>query len=323
LHKTGYATAARQMLEEQKISWQLCSTGYEALSGAEYKEFKFENSSVKVQFNPRRIVSSAAKVDEQAIKNRKCFLCRENLPREQKGIEYGADYLILGNPYPIFPEHFTVPNVNHIPQRIKDSFPDMLKLSRDLSEYYTVFYNGPKCGASAPDHLHFQAVTKGFMPVENELAQLKSNCGKELISTVSLKITAVDDGLRKFFVIASNDETAIIKNFGAVYDVLSTGSSEEEPMFNILALYKESAGWQVLIFPRAKHRPDVYFKEGDEKLLLSPASTEMGGICILPGKDDFMKINKEMIKNIYNEVSFDGKRFEDTCKRLSMLLPEK
>jgi hypothetical protein len=272
-----------------------------------------------VQFNPRRIVSSAAKVDEQAIKNRKCFLCRENLPAEQKGIEYGEDYLILGNPYPIFPEHFTIPKISHVPQRIKGVFTDMLQLSRSLSKYYTIFYNGPKCGASAPDHLHFQAVTKGFMPVENELDLLKKQCGKILSKTISVEVTAIDDGLRKFFVISSGKEDAIINSFNMIYSVLETGTPEEEPMFNIITSFSEGSGWDVLIFPRAKHRPGIYFKEGDERLLISPASTEMGGVCILPGKNDFIKINKEIIKDIFKEVTFNSQRFESACTGLQQI----
>ena len=121
---------------------------------------------MKVQFNPGRYISTSAKVDEKSINDRKCFLCPANLPEEQKGILYEEEYLILGNPFPIFPEHFTIPNINHVPQQIKNNFPLMLKLTKDLSKHYVVLYNGPKCGASAPDHFHFQAGTKNFMPIE-------------------------------------------------------------------------------------------------------------------------------------------------------------
>ncbi|HNZ62580.1 MAG TPA: DUF4922 domain-containing protein, partial [Paludibacteraceae bacterium] len=150
----------KNLFKEQVSEWDLAKKNYEDLKNVQIKSFSFGDFEIVVQFNPARIVSSGAKVDEKTIKERKCFLCKENLPPQQKGVDAG-EYSILVNPYPIFPEHFTIPRKEHIPQQIKPFFSDMLELAKSMDEF-VVFYNGPKCGASAPDHLHFQAGTKNF-----------------------------------------------------------------------------------------------------------------------------------------------------------------
>ena len=144
------------LLTEQLASWETARNNYAALSGVQVKELNVNGTLYKVQFNPARIVSSGAKVDAKSIKERKCFLCPANLPAVQKGIPFEGHYNILVNPFPIFPRHLTVPETAHVAQRIAPRFGDMLDLARQLTDY-TIFYNGPKCGASAPDHAHFQA----------------------------------------------------------------------------------------------------------------------------------------------------------------------
>lgn len=153
------------LLTGQLASWETARNNYAALSGVRVKELNVNGILYKVQFNPARIVSSGAKVDAKSILERKCFLCPANLPPVQKGIPFGGHYNILVNPFPIFPRHLTVPELAHTPQRIATRFTDMLELAEALTDY-TIFYNGPKCGASAPDHAHFQAGNKGFMPIE-------------------------------------------------------------------------------------------------------------------------------------------------------------
>ena len=155
------------LLTEQLASWETARNNYAALSGVRVKELNVNGIPYKVQFNPARIVSSGAKVDAKSIQARKCFLCPANLPTVQKGISFGGHYHILVNPFPIFPRHLTVPELAHTPQRIATRFTDMLELAEALTDY-TIFYNGPKCGASAPDHAHFQAGNKGFMPIEKD-----------------------------------------------------------------------------------------------------------------------------------------------------------
>jgi len=162
------------LCEHQKASWELASKNYKLLSSVESKRYYFGSYKIETQHNPKRIKSSAAKTDKESIEKRKCFLCRENLPEEQKGILLHNEYLILCNPYPIFDYHFTISKLVHTPQLIKSNLIDMLAISKVLSDF-TVFYNGPDCGASAPDHFHFQACTKGAMPVEKEYENLKNN----------------------------------------------------------------------------------------------------------------------------------------------------
>ncbi|MEO8399869.1 MAG: DUF4922 domain-containing protein, partial [Ignavibacteriaceae bacterium] len=178
LNRGDFSNASKKLLELQIKSWSLAEKGYKSLESIQTKTFHFEGFDIKVQFNPGRIISSSAKVDEKSIKERECFLCIENLPIEQKGLLFNDEYLILVNPFPIFPEHFTLPNLKHIPQRIhsfsrKNPFSALLDFSKNLSKFYTVFYNGPNCGASAPDHLHFQAGLKNFIPIEADFHQLK------------------------------------------------------------------------------------------------------------------------------------------------------
>ncbi|MEG1539745.1 MAG: DUF4922 domain-containing protein, partial [Muribaculaceae bacterium] len=150
------------LLEDQLLVWDTAKNNYDALKGVNVKELKLGQSTVKVQFNPARITSSAAKVDTKSLKERKCFLCKANLPAVQKGIAWGDNYTILVNPFPIFPKHLTIPCNDHVDQRILSRIGDMMEIATDLDEY-TLFYNGPKCGASAPDHMHFQAGNKVYL----------------------------------------------------------------------------------------------------------------------------------------------------------------
>ncbi len=178
--ENNFADAAKRLFEIQKEQWPMLSSGFKSLETVKSKSFQFDGFKIKAQFNAGRITSTSAKVDPKSISERKCFLCTENLPAEQKGILYNDNYIILCNPFPIFPTHFTLTHKEHQPQRILDTFSDMLDLSKDLSKYYSVIYNGPRCGASAPDHLHFQAGNKFFMPIDDEFHQIKNEYGKEI-----------------------------------------------------------------------------------------------------------------------------------------------
>lgn len=306
LAKSDFAEAAKLLLEEQKKSWKELREGYESLKNIKIKTFQYDSFRMKVQFNPGRYISTSAKVDEKTINERKCFLCPANLPEEQKGILYQDEYLTLGNPYPIFPEHFTIPNINHVPQKIKYNFSLMLRLTKELSKYYVVLYNGPKCGASAPDHFHFQAGTKNYMPIEDDFHQMKNEYGEILFETDELIVSAIDDGLRRMISLEGIDAEKLItafNNFYMVYSALSINN--EEPMMNIISSYEAEFGWRVIIFLREKHRSSHYFAEGEDKILLSPASVDLGGVCITPLEKDFDRITKEKLTEILSEVSLN------------------
>lgn len=308
---SNFADAAKQLLEEQKKSWEQLRDGYESLKQIKTKTFQFDGFTMKLQFNTGRYISTTAKVDSKSINERKCFLCPANLPEEQKGILCEDEYLILGNPFPIFPEHFTIPNINHVPQQIKNNFPLMLKLTKDLSKHYVVLYNGPKCGASAPDHFHFQAGTKNFLPIIDDFHQLKNEYGELLIENDKLTVYGIDDGIRRMISLESLNSEVLTNVFDKLYDINSSVSgNHEEPLLNIVSAYEEEFGWSVIVFLREKHRSSHYFAEGDAKILLSAASIDLGGVCITPLEKDFERMTKEKLTEILSEVALNKNSFE-------------
>lgn len=311
IKENDYANAARLLLQVQINEWDKLDDGYKNLSSLKTKSFWFDSYKVKIQYNAGRIYSTSAKVDIDSIKNRSCFLCGKNLPEEQKGIKLLENYLLLCNPYPVFPEHFTIVTENHKPQEISSSFSDFVLLSKLLSDKYTVVYNGPQCGASAPDHLHFQAGTKYFMPIENDFHSIKNEFGDTVLNNEKLTITATDDGHRKFISLESNDDKILLKAFNNFYDIYSElNGNNGEPMMNLICNFDEEYGWRVIIFLRSKHRPSHYYLEGENQIMLSPAAIDLGGICIVPLEKDFNKIDKELLKSIFNEVILSVNDFE-------------
>ena len=289
------------LLEEQKKTWPQLSQGYEGLNSVRVRDLGCHGFSVRLQYNAARIVSSGAKVDAQSIKERKCFLCVENLPSEQKGILYREKFLVLCNPAPIFTRHYTISSVTHIPQELGSSIGPFLILAKDLSPDFTVFYNGPKCGASAPDHLHFQASPAGTIPVEIDARASARRILLKKESSVSF--WRMKNYGREVLLVESSDprelESAlmgILKKLGIVM------AAFEEPMVNVLCSYKDDM-WRVIIFPRRKHRPDVYFLEGEAKILVSPASVDIGGLVVTPVEKDFLRIDARMVEDIFQEVT--------------------
>lgn len=265
-----------QLFQEQLNDWALAKNNYKALEQVKVKTLDVNGHPYKVQFNPARIISSSAKVDAESVQERKCFLCRENLPAEQKGIPFKEKYMLLINPYPIFPRHLTIPATEHTPQLIVSRFGDMLDLAQQLDDY-VMFYNGPKCGASAPDHFHFQAGSKGFLPIEN---------AKNWSNAIQIK---------------SKDKQEILQRFQQIYDSLPLQPDDLEPMLNILAWY-ENETWTIYLFPRKKHRPACYYAAGNANLMVTPASVEMGGVFITPLEKDFEKITAKDIADILHEI---------------------
>lgn len=295
----------QNLLTGQLASWETARNNYAALSGVQVKELNVHGIPYKVQFNPARIVSSGAKVDAKSIRERKCFLCPGNLPPEQEGILFEGHYNILVNPFPIFPQHLTIPELEHVPQRIAPRFADMLELARQLTEY-TIFYNGPRCGASAPDHAHFQAGNKGFMPIE---ADWRRQVAGKVVDYGQAMLWYLNDAPRTTLVIEATDKNDAMVLFGIIYRVLDIPAGESEPMMNVLALY-EDGRWIVFIFPRAKHRPACYTAEGDANLLSSPASVDLGGVFIIPVEKDFLKITAEDVAQILSEVCLSADDFD-------------
>ena len=295
-----------ELFQEQKLNWKLLKDNHKSLKATKVKVFAYKGFSIKVQFNPERIVSSGAKVDKETIQKRQCFLCKENRPVEQNEVRFNDDYEILCNPFPIFNQHFTISHEKHIPQEIEHSFPELLNLSKALTQF-VVFYNAPNCGASAPDHLHFQAGNSDFLPIVKELNKLKTLYGEALSEKKEVEITAIDDGLRKIIVLESDSKDSIIEAFNKIYKLSETMDEHDAPMLNILAYYTK--GWKILIFLREKHRPWQYFEEGEANILFSPASVDMGGSLIFPLEKDFNKITSEDIEDMFHQVMISKDKF--------------
>ena len=293
-----------ELLEQQKMAWEDLRKGYESLKDVRERDLAYRGFSVRLQYNPGRIKSSTATVDRKHSKGHPCFLCLDQLPESQKGIFYRGDYLILCNPMPVFSSHFTVSHIDHRLQAIADHIEIFLQLMADLGSGWTVLYNGPKCGASAPDHLHFQVAPSGQMPIE-----------KEILEGVRLSVMRRMDGVllyrvgdlgREAILLEGSDPKAVKTAFTAYLNGLKKVLViEEEPMINVAGLYAEKT-WRLVIFPRRKHRPDAFFKEGDARLVLSPGVIDMAGLLITPVEKDFERLNVATVEAIYNEVSLQG-----------------
>lgn len=284
-------------IASQIAEWPQAAGNFEALKGVKVKEVELPGWTVKVQFNPARIVSSSAKVDAKSLKERKCFLCAENRPSVQRGIDWGGKYTILINPFPIFPRHLTIPDRTHTDQLIADRIADMMQLASELADY-TVFYNGPKCGASAPDHMHFQAGNSDFLTLGTALedAELKT------IATDGEATLALVDSLPlKVFVIDATNPAAGQRLFERLYAAIPVPEGEKEPMMNLLC-YATPAGVRLVVIPRKRHRPSFYGTEGEGTMLLSPASVDMGGVFITPLEKDFNALDAEKITQVLDEL---------------------
>jgi len=303
-----------ELLHEQVSNWELARTNFAGLKTVRTKSFDFGDFEVKVQFNPARIVSSGAKVDAKTIAERKCFLCTENRPAAQNSVDAG-DYLVLVNPFPIFPEHFTIPRKEHVEQQIKPYFSDMLELAKALDDYL-IFYNGPRCGASAPDHMHFQAGTKDFLPLVNDYTRLKDTHAQLLVESENFQLYNFNNYLRTVYCIESTDVESAKDAFEKLYTYFTSPPAplleergeievggEVEPMLNIVCTF-EDGKWFTFVLPRKTFRPWQYSAEGEQQLLVSPATVEMCGIFITPIEAHFEKITKEDVESILKQASF-------------------
>jgi ribosomal protein S18 acetylase RimI-like enzyme len=297
------AALAGSLCEHQKKTWPLLTAGVAALQGARMREIPGEGTQVRVQFNPGRMTSSAAPVDPEAIRRRPCFLCTENLPPEQEWILYREEYHILCNPAPLLPAHFTIAHRRHLPQSISGRLETFLTLAEDFGPRMVVLYNGPRCGASAPDHLHFHAASAGHLPVETRVPAAANRAttilkgGAEIFPTRGLWCGAVVIGGRERPAVAAAAD-GLIAALGRL-----TGAPEE-PLLNLIGSHTGEK-WRLILFPRLKHRPDAYFREGAERLLVSPGAVDMAGLLITPREEDFLKLDPGRVREIFREVAFD------------------
>jgi len=314
---------ANDLFDTQIDKWPEVAERYKQLGDVAVNNLIFEQVKLVSQFNPARIASTGAKVDAKSIKERPCFLCEHNRPDEQIDCCVAKRYQLLVNPFPILPRHFTIPLRHHQPQAILDKYEDMMKITEGLGDEMLVFYNGPLCGASAPDHMHFQAGSRGIVPLERDW---DSNYRKtrsrvwpisedELYEATQLEEMADNTGifsLRGYVcpgvIIVTRTPSANAVLFKKIYDVLPIPEGSNEPMMNVLA-WKEASSTDgsprivSVILPRSKHRPDCYFAEGDAKILVSPGALDMGGLLITPREEDFRKLTPEMAGMIIRECA--------------------
>ena len=299
-----------RFFDRQMEKWPLARKNYRDLRQAKTRELACGDNVVRVQWNPARMVSTGAKIDKQSIAERPCFLCSRNRPKEQIAKRFDDRMELLMNPYPILPMHFTIPLLRHRPQQIECNYEEIHRLLEVYPEMM-VFYNGPRCGASAPDHGHLQAGTRGVLPLQQAWARLSRNlevvCGLEEEENISL----MTDFMSPAFVIRSKSGEGDDRLFNSLCQAMeqvqrsqSIIAEGEEPMMNIVA-WRQADQYITVVFPRRKHRPDCYFAEGDKQLLVSPGALDMSGLVITPRQQDFENLTAEKTEEIMAECSME------------------
>lgn len=304
-----------QLLTQQKASWPDLNRACQALKQARSRDIACDGFSVRLLHNPGRLTSTTASVNSADIDQRPCFLCGHNLPDRQKGILYRNEYLILVNPMPVASGHLTIPHLFHRPQAIAGNMHTLLGLAADLGEEWMILYNGPRCGASAPDHLHFQAIPAGRTPIEQEVRQRErlAPYGPARNGVLCRQVGNVG---RDVILFAGKEADLVVEAVSQYIETLTEMESSyngEEPMINMMACLVDR-NLAVLVFPRQKHRPDAFFREEDDRITVSPAVVEMAGIIITPFEKDFERLDATAIEDIYREVSFK-KRGEGLYER--------
>ena len=272
------------------------------------------SDQLKVQWNPARIVSTGAKIDKKTLGDRPCFLCDKNRPKEQISKQIDERFLLLVNPFPILPIHFTIPARKHQLQSIYKNYGEMHRFLSLHSELM-VFYNGPKCGASAPDHLHFQAGTSGILPLQANWQRLSRNLTDIISLNDDEKIALIHDFVVPAFVIISKSEDSDEALFQRLYKSMPVRGDETEPMMNIIA-WRKGDEYISVVIPREKHRPEAYFAEGDAQMMVSPGALDMSGLIITPREEDFRKLTEESATAILQECGVSTDKMNSIVTKL-------
>ena len=309
----SYSEKIKVLFDEQLQEWELAKINYDQLARINSRSLDFGSYRIELQFNPGRIRSSAAKVDTKSIGERPCFLCSKNRPDAQKSLGYDDNLSILVNPYPIFNRHLTIVSYEHTDQRIFRYFSSMLKLSMEMNEFL-FFYNGPECGASAPDHFHLQAGNKGLLPIEADFENRR--CCNLLASIGLTEIWIWHDYGRGIATLKGSDMVGINNIFGDLFTELHLSQPEKpEPMLNLITSFTKGE-WVVHIIPRKAHRPAQFFADGDQNILVSPASVDLGGLLITPREKDFNNITNGIVNDIFKQVCYGEEEIVNLFKRL-------
>ncbi len=320
-------------INDQLSRWPLACGNFRALKNVIVKEMTINGLGVKVQFNPARIISSAARTDAASLNGRPCFLCPDNRPAEQIKKRFegrkGKRYDILVNPYPIFPDHLVIALDRHSEQSIWKRYVDLLDLSKAYQQY-VFFYNGPKCGASAPDHHHFQGAGKGLMPLESDVdMQIDIMDGKlsgedcileYLASVQDADLYHYDRFTSGVFVIRAETAKSSAKLFYRLLDCAPMPDGDREPRFNLFT-YHTGEEYRTIVVFRSKHRSRHYFSEGPDHLTMSPGCADMAGVFITPVKEDFDKLDERLLAEMVSEVSLPPADQDMIISRLTRTQP--
>ena len=287
-----------ELFERQARAWPLLAKGVEGLARAKTRPVRIDWVDIFIRHIPHRMASTTASVDRESVAKRPCFLCVENLPSEEEGVQFDKDFTIYCNPFPIVERHLTIAHRQHVSQRIANQFGNMLDLAARLPGYFVV-YNGPECGASAPDHMHFQAGSRRLFPIENDTAGMTG--------------ATVPNYGRNVLLLRGRDRSALIDRIDRAIDLVAEATGKRtEPMVNI-AVFHEKGEWVTYLFPRGKHRPEV-FHTGE--LTVSPASIDLCGIFVVPLAHDFERITGDAIAAIFREVTLPDYLFQEVAAKL-------
>lgn len=292
----------------QLSSWEQARNNYAQLEGVKQKRLTCGEDVVRVQWNPSRIVSTGAKMDARALAQRPCFLCDKNRPKEQQKAPLSEKLSLLVNPFPIFRKHYTMVCNEHKPQRILENYSELRNALMKHPELM-VFYNGPKSGASAPDHMHLQGAPNGEVVLQQEWGRVWKTARAIVEREDACGIYRLVDYLCPAILIKSKDDEMDAELFRKVYDALPLQEGDAEPQMNILAWMEGDVVLSVII-PRSKHRPECYYAEGEELCMVSPGAVDMAGLIITPRQEDYEKLTAERAIGILRECALSDEQMD-------------
>lgn len=285
--------AIESLFKRQIRQWPLLAAGVENLDRVRTRTLRVDWYDVFLRHIPHRIASTTAAVDRESVEKRPCFLCPQNLPPEEEGIPFDADYNLYCNPYPILEQHLTIVHREHRPQAIAGSLRAILEIAQGLAGFFLV-YNGPECGASAPDHLHFQACSRKLFPIEKDTARLPG--------------PAVANYGRRVVIFRGSDKLCLEAQLASYLDALTAVTGRKpEPLIN-MAVFCERGNWTAYLFPRGKHRPEAFFTG---EWTVSPAAVDLCGVFVVPVEKDFGRISAGKVRSIFEEVTLPEDSFNE------------
>lgn len=309
--------------KDQLSCWPLARDNFRALKKVQTREINVRGVNVKVQLNPSRVASTKVDTSAEAIAARPCFLCLEHRPRQQKNLDFegakGKRYRVQLNPYPIFPEHFVIPADHHSPQLIWHRIVDMLRLCKRHRDF-TFMYNGPQCGASVPDHFHFQAIPRESLPLESAIMTCENL--QYITSLREARLYRFPDLANGIFVIKGRTSKSVAKLFYRLLDCVPTPEGDREPRFNLFSLYTGGQGYTTIVVLRTSHRSHHYFTTNPaEHLTMSPGCADMGGVMITVSREDYEKLDAGLLEQMLDEITISADTQNLIIHRLTRIQP--